>query len=156
MSALGAYMFTCLIRWHWSLLIIMSERVRAQVRVDKVSSCMFIRDMHRVRQKCKPPISFYFWLHQIVSDFQNSFTDKFSSKFAITWWIKILPQLKRVGTLPVKCYRQFLNTQNYTVVWQRVWGLAGSFNCKFSVGCTGGRILKIVQYLTKLSSYEIW
>jgi len=38
-------------------------------------------------------------LHQMLTDFQNSFTDTVSSEFAMEWLLKILLHFKCVATL---------------------------------------------------------
>ena len=43
-------------------------------------------------------------LHQILADFQNSFTVTFSRKFAIKRSLNIPPHLKRVATLPCEIF----------------------------------------------------
>jgi len=38
--------------------------------------------------------------HEILADFQNSFTGWFSNIFAVKWLLKIPPHVKCVATLP--------------------------------------------------------
>jgi len=40
------------------------------------------------------------YLHQILTDFQNSITGTFCMQFAITWLLNIPPHLKCAVTLP--------------------------------------------------------
>jgi len=40
------------------------------------------------------------YIGQSLTDFQNSFDDRLSSKFAVKWWLQATPHLVRVATLP--------------------------------------------------------
>ena len=55
--------------------------------------------MYTVSQKNMPP-NFCLYLHQISTDFKNSFTDILCGKFAVTQLLNIPPRLYCVATLP--------------------------------------------------------
>ena len=61
--------------------------------------------LYRVAQKwhhfCMP------YVHQILTDFQNSFTVRIRRKFEITLSLKVPPHLKCVATLP--CEMRFID-----------------------------------------------
>jgi len=48
------------------------------------------------------PPNFGLYLHQISTDFKNSFTDIFCGKLAVTQLLNIPPHLYCVATLPCK------------------------------------------------------
>ena len=48
----------------------------------------------------KAPLITVHYLHQILTDFENSFTGTFRIQFTITWLLNIPPNFKCVATLP--------------------------------------------------------
>ena len=53
------------------------------------------------------------YLHQILTDFKNSFTDTLSKKFFIKQSLKLPPHLKPVATLPY----ELLKSEKYCVLY---------------------------------------
>jgi len=58
-----------------------------------------IMTIYTVFQKTKPR-NFGSEISQILTDFKNSFTDRFSRKFAVQHYVDIPPHLTYVATLP--------------------------------------------------------
>ena len=61
--------------------------------------CFQITAIYTVCGKMEPPY-FALELYRMLTDFQNSFTDRLSSKFLLTKLLNIPSHLKRVDTLP--------------------------------------------------------
>jgi len=66
---------------------------------------------YTVSRKKRSPLNISKYLHQILTDFRNSFTVTISRKFAIKRSLNIPPHLTRVATLP--CEK--LMSENYLI-----------------------------------------
>ena len=64
------------------------------------SKATFIILYYHVNQKKNMSPNFCLYLHQILTDFKNSFTGTLCGKFAVTQLLNILPHLNCVATLP--------------------------------------------------------
>jgi len=98
-------------------------------------------------------------LHQILTDFQNSFTGRLSGKFAMKSYLNIPPHLKNVATLPceIRISENWRQSEIRIVTNEKSQGnIAKHLRCDelfcytFIIQSSGERIFQIGEHLAKL------
>jgi len=95
----------------------------------------------------------------MLTDFQNSFTDRLTGKFATNTYLNIPPHLKYVATLPceIRMSENWQESEICIVIndksqdsTAKCLSYDGVLHYKFVNHCAGKRIYKICEHLAKL------
>jgi len=65
---------------------------------------IYLLHYYTVSQKNPRTLDFCPWLRQMLTDFQNNFTERLTNNFAIKSLLNIPPHLKHVATLPCEIF----------------------------------------------------
>ena len=97
----------------------------------------------------------------MLTDFQNSFTDRLTSKIATNSYLNIPPHLKHVATLPCEIWMSeklqqseiciVINDKSQDSTAKHL-SYDGLLHYKFFSHCAGERIFKIREHLAKLQA----